>query len=260
MGNGNLVRFTNVSKTFRAGTSNHTVLDGVSLTVSEGEFVSIIGPSGSGKTTILNIMAGFTQPTKGIASFDGKPITKPGPERGVVFQEYSLFPWLTVLGNVEFGLRASGHSRRAARESANHYLSMVGLSDHGHKYPIQLSGGMRQRVGIARALATRPKLLLLDEPFAAVDALTRTGLQRQLLHLWEETGTTVVLITHSVEEALYLSQRVLVVQVGGEVSEFEISLPYPRDRVSVQMAELGETLLRKLDIDGSRSEVLAGDA
>ncbi|MEU3525894.1 ABC transporter ATP-binding protein [Streptomyces sp. NPDC038707] len=180
------------------------------LEFTAGSFTSLLGPTGCGKSTLLGTIAGFVTPSSGRVLMDGTPVTGPGPDRGVVFQHYALLPWFTARGNVEFALKRFGLSRAARRVRALESLDAVGLADAAEKYPAQLSGGMRQRVALARALAAEPRVLLMDEPFGALDALTRTRMQRLLARLWQRTGTTVVFVTHDVDEALILSQRVIV--------------------------------------------------
>ena len=187
-----------------------TALDRVSLSLDEGDFVCVVGPSGCGKTTLLRIIAGFVSPTSGSARLDGSPIRDPDHQRGVVFQQPALYPWLTVLDNVAFGPRMRGVDRARRSELAERYLRMVKLWDARAKPPYELSGGMQQRVAIARVLANDPKILLMDEPFGALDALTREHLQEELLKIWKATGKTVFFITHAVEEACYLATRVVV--------------------------------------------------
>jgi len=187
-----------------------TALQDFTLTVNSGEFLTIVGPSGCGKSTLLDLLGGLTTPTTGQILIDGHPITGPGQDRGVVFQQYSLLPWRTALGNVEFGLEARGISRRERRNIALEYLELVGLDGFAGRYPHELSGGMKQRVAIARSLAFDPEILLMDEPFAALDAQTRETLQDELLRIWRATGKTIVFITHGIEEAVYLGQRVAV--------------------------------------------------
>lgn len=187
-----------------------TALQEVSLDIAEGEFVALVGPSGSGKTTLLDLLAGLSVPTSGQVLIKGREVSGPGLDRGVVFQQYALFPWRTARSNVEFGLEGSGLSRRQRVARASEYLDLVGLSGFADRYPHELSGGMKQRVAIARSLAYKPAILLMDEPFAALDAQTRELLQDELLRIWRATGTTVVFITHSIEEAVYLGQRVVV--------------------------------------------------
>ncbi len=187
-----------------------TALDGIDLEIGAGEFLVVVGPSGSGKTTLLELLAGLAEPTSGRILLDGEPVTGPGLDRGVVFQQYALLPWRTAQGNVEFGLEATGVPRGQRAARAREYLDLVGLSGFEDRHPRELSGGMRQRVAIARSLAYDPDVLLMDEPFAALDAQTRESLQDELLRIWERTGKTVVFITHSIEEAVRLGRRVAV--------------------------------------------------
>ncbi|MFI6509488.1 ABC transporter ATP-binding protein [Streptosporangium sp. NPDC050855] len=201
-----------VDKVFRIRGSSRpfTAVQGVDLDVREGEFLTLVGPSGCGKFTLLDLIAGLTAPTGGEILIDGEVVNGPGLDRGVVFQQYALFPWRTALGNIEFGLEAKAVPRKERRERARHYLDLVGLGGFEHRYPHELSGGMRQRVAIARSLAFDPDVLLMDEPFAALDAQTRESLQEELLRIWEKTKKTVVFITHGIDEAVYLGQRVAV--------------------------------------------------
>ncbi|GAB3053064.1 ABC transporter ATP-binding protein [Intrasporangium mesophilum] len=190
-------------------------LDDVTLDVRAGEFLTLVGPSGSGKTTLLDILGGLSQPTAGEVLVDGHPVTGPGLDRGIVFQQYALFPWRTAIGNVAFGLEArqfakQGLGKKERLERAREYLALVGLGGFEERYPHELSGGMKQRVAIARSLAYEPGILLMDEPFAALDAQTREQLQDELLRIWRTTGTTAVFITHGIEEAVYLGQRIAV--------------------------------------------------
>ncbi|TJZ57241.1 ABC transporter ATP-binding protein [Streptomyces piniterrae] len=216
------IEFDQVRKTFPAkkgraqrrgsayGDGEFTALDGVDLRIDAGEFVVVVGPSGCGKSTLLDLLGGLARPTGGQILLDGEPVTGPGLDRGIVFQQYALLPWRTALGNVEFGLEATGVPRRERTARAREYLDLVGLSGFENRHPHELSGGMRQRVAIARSLAYDPDVLLMDEPFAALDAQTRESLQDELLRIWERTGKTVVFITHGIEEAVYLGQRVAV--------------------------------------------------
>lgn len=185
-------------------------LDDVNLQVTNGEFVSIVGPSGCGKSTFLNIVDGLLPATAGRIILDGKAVTKPGPDRAVVFQDASLLPWRTVMGNVTYGLQCQGVNTRQARERAQHFIEMVGLQGFEHHYPYELSGGMQQRVNLARALIMDPQILLMDEPFAALDAQTREVMQEELLEIWLRAKKTVLFITHQINEAIYLSDRVIV--------------------------------------------------
>ncbi|MFC4061387.1 ABC transporter ATP-binding protein [Planomonospora corallina] len=201
-----------VGKVFRIrGTDRpFTAVDGVDLEVRDGEFLTLVGPSGCGKSTLLDLIAGLTTPTGGEILIDGRTVTGPGLDRGIVFQQYALFPWRTALANIEFGLEAKAVPKKERRERARHYLDLVGLTGFEHRHPHELSGGMRQRVAIARSLAFDPDVLLMDEPFAALDAQTRESLQEELLRIWEKTNKTIVFITHGIDEAVYLGQRVAV--------------------------------------------------
>ncbi|GAA4359363.1 ABC transporter ATP-binding protein [Variovorax defluvii] len=199
-----------LSKTFGTGPEAVLALAPLDITLERGDFLCVVGPSGCGKTTLLNVVAGFERPTSGRALLDGRPITGPGAERGVVFQQGALFNWMTVLENVAFGPRSCGVPAAKARESARRLLALVGLEAFASKYPYQLSGGMQQRVGIARALANEPEILLMDEPFAALDQQTRELLQEEIRGIWRRTGSTVLWITHSIEEALFLATHIVV--------------------------------------------------
>jgi NitT/TauT family transport system ATP-binding protein len=206
------IRIRNLNKTFqRRGAGDAVVaLDGFSLDIAAGEFLALVGPSGCGKSTLLDLVAGLTEPTAGELTLGGRPIAGPGLDRGVVFQQYALFPWRTARANVEFGLEVKGVPRRRRVQRAREVLALVGLSAFADRYPHELSGGMRQRVAIARSLAYEPEVLLMDEPYAALDAQTREALQEDLLAIWRRTGTTILFITHAIDEAVYLGQRVAV--------------------------------------------------
>ena len=208
-----------------------TALDGVNLQVMNGEFVSIVGPSGCGKTTFLSVVDGLIAASAGRILVDGQVVTKPGPDRAVVFQDASLLPWRTVLGNVLYGLECIGVGTRAAKDRASHFIGMVGLTGFEHHYPYELSGGMQQRVNLARALVMDPKILLMDEPFASLDAQTRELMQEELLQIWVSARKTVLFVTHQIDEAIYLSDRVVVFSGRpGRVKEIipvEIERPRP---------------------------------
>ncbi|GAA0513572.1 ABC transporter ATP-binding protein [Paractinoplanes deccanensis] len=223
-----MIKLQHVRKVF--ADANFTALGDVSLDISDNEFVTVVGPSGCGKTTVMNILAGLDFPTGGQALVDGETISGPGPDRGVIFQQYALFPWLTVRKNVEFGLRTAGVPRAERRRTAEHFIDLVGLSDFADALPRTLSGGMKQRCAIARAYAVNPSILLMDEPFGAVDALTRVRLQEQLLRTWSQEKRTVVFITHDVDEAVFLANRVVVMAArpGRIVEVVDVDLPYPR--------------------------------
>ncbi len=223
----------NVSMTYEGQAGRVEALRDVSLCVAPGEFISFIGPSGCGKTTLMNIIAGFLEPTSGQVLIDGRKVIGPGPDRGVVFQQYAVFPWLTVRENVEFGLRLSANRTSSAerKEIVDRFIDLVGLRDFQSAYPKELSGGMKQRVAIARAYAVNPEVLLMDEPFGALDAQTRQFMQEALLKILERERKTVIFITHGVEEAAFLSSRVVVMgtRPGRIRTEISIDLDYPRD-------------------------------
>ncbi|SFL63507.1 ABC transporter ATP-binding protein [Shimia aestuarii] len=231
-----ILKFDNVSKDFGEGTARTEVLKNITLDVQEGEFLVLLGFSGTGKTTLINLMAGLEQPTKGNVTFKGTPITGPGPERGVIFQNYSLMPWLTVNGNVMLALDSVFPNMPKAEKTATvaKYVDMVGLSHAATRRPAELSGGMRQRVNVARALAMNPEMLLLDEPLSALDALTRANLADEIEHIWEADKKTCVLITNDVDEAIILADRIIALNPDGTLGEeFAVSIPRPRDRMEM---------------------------
>ena len=219
-----------VTMTFTTRKGPLTVLEGFDLQVQPGEVVCIVGASGCGKSTFLNLVAGFLRPSEGEVLLEGRPISRVEPRCGMIFQSYALFPWMTVLENVAFGPRLKGASRRACRERARHWISMVGLDGFEHAYPEELSGGMQQRVALSRVLANDPEVLLCDEPFAALDAMTRQVLQQELLQVVADTGKTVLFITHSIDEALILSDRLVVMSArpGRVKAVYRNDLPRPR--------------------------------
>ena len=230
----------NLSKTYfdpYAG-AHVTAVHDVSLEVGQGEFVSIVGPSGCGKTTILNMIAGFIPASGGEILLDGRAVDGPGPERGVVFQSFALFPWKTVLDNVAFGPRIRGLPKAECEKIAREYLALAGLAHAAGRYPNELSGGMQQRVGVVRALANNPDVLLMDEPFASVDAQTRMTLQEELTRIWQERRPTIIFITHDVGEAVFLANRVVVLSKGRILKEIAVPLPRPRawDRLTEDTA------------------------
>jgi NitT/TauT family transport system ATP-binding protein len=231
-----MIEIDRVSQTFQtSGKQSHLALSEISLTIEDGAFVSILGPSGCGKSTLLYIVGGFVNPTQGVAKVKGKAITGPGPDRGPVFQEFALFPWKNVLGNVMYGLSQQGASRAEAEAQSRRLIEMVGLKGFETFYPKELSGGMKQRVAIARTLAYRPAVLLMDEPFGALDAHTRTRLQNDLLNIWERDRKTVLFVTHSVDEAVFLSDKVVVMtRAPGRIKQIvDIDLPRPRRRAEL---------------------------
>jgi len=238
------VRFDHVSLEFPTPNGKLRVVDDVSYDIREGEFVAVIGPSGCGKTTMMNMLAGFVTPTSGAVLLDGKPVAGPGPERGVIFQEYGVFPWLTVQDNIAFGLRlrANRVSEGETRAICERYMRLMGLADFRDAYPKTLSGGMRQRLALARAYAVKPEFLLMDEPFGALDAQTRSNMQNLVLEVLASEGKTVMLITHSVEEAIYLASRVVIVTARpARVREIiEVPFAYPRDESLHEQAAFGQ--------------------
>jgi NitT/TauT family transport system ATP-binding protein len=231
-----MIEIDHVSQTFQtSGRQSHLAISDISLRIEDGAFVSILGPSGCGKSTLLYIVGGFVTPTEGVAKVKGTAITGPGPDRGPVFQEFALFPWKNVLGNVMYGLRQQGMPRAEAEAQSRRLIEMVGLKGFENFYPKELSGGMKQRVAIARTLAYKPAVLLMDEPFGALDAHTRTRLQNDLLNIWERDRKTVLFVTHSVDEAVFLSDKVVVMtRAPGRIKQIvEIDLPRPRRRAEL---------------------------
>ncbi len=243
------IRIDKVSRHFHDAQGEFVeALRSTSLDISEGDFVAIVGPSGCGKSTLLNMLGGFDSPSSGQITLDGQPISGPDMDRGMVFQDYALFPWLSVLENVMFGLRRS-HSREDALATARRWLDLVGLAEFERKSPRQLSGGMKQRVAIARTFATNPRVILMDEPFGALDALTRRFLQQQLLKIWREHRKTVVFITHSVQEAVYLATRVVILTARpGQVKLDErVDLEHPRRISDPRFRDLEARIFEALD-------------
>jgi len=232
-------------RTFGRGNTSVEALSATTLEVYEGEFFCLVGPSGCGKSTLLNLIAGFDQPDTGRVLVHGRPVTGPDPRRLLVFQDYGLLPWRSAIGNVELGLEIAGIPREARRSRARALLERMGLGAFEEKKPHELSGGMRQRVNIARSLAVDPDILLMDEPFGAVDALTRMGLQADLLELHRAGGKTVVLVTHDIEEAIYLGDRVAVMseRPGAIRATVTVDLAWPRDRTSAEFTHLREVIL-----------------
>ncbi|QOZ51937.1 ABC transporter ATP-binding protein [Bradyrhizobium arachidis] len=228
-----IIEIDRVSQVFQTSArKDHLALSDISLTIEEGAFVSILGPSGCGKSTLLYIVGGFVSPTSGAARIKGQTINGPGPDRGPVFQEFALFPWKTVLGNVMYGPRQQGVRAAEAEAQSRALIEMVGLKGYENFYPKELSGGMKQRVALARTLAYHPEVLLMDEPFGALDAHTRTRLQNDLLNIWERDRKTVLFVTHSVDEAVFLSDKVVMMTKSpGRIREvIDIDLPRPRRR------------------------------
>ena len=241
-----MIAIERLSKTFETTRrTSHLALADISLDVAEGEFVSILGPSGCGKSTLLYIVGGFVPPSEGSVAVKGLPVTGPGPDRGPVFQEFALFPWKTVLGNVMYGPLERGMAKGEAEEKARALIDLVHLKGYENFYPKELSGGMKQRVALARTLAYGPSILLMDEPFGALDAHTRTGMQNELLEIWERDRKTVLFVTHSVEEAIFLSDRVVVLtrSPGRIKATIGIDLPRPRRRAELLVDRRYQTLV-----------------
>jgi NitT/TauT family transport system ATP-binding protein len=245
-----------VVKRFGEGSAAVTALDGLDLAVADGQFVCILGPSGCGKSTLLFILAGLEKATSGRIAVDGRAVTEPGRDRGMLFQQLALFPWRTARKNVEFGLELQNVDSTTRRQKAEHWLSIMNLQDFADMYPHQLSGGMQQRIAIARLLINDPEILLMDEPFAALDAQTRTVLGEELVRVWQQTLRTVVFVTHSVDEANFLSDRLLVMarRPGRFKADLRIDLPRPRDPASDQFNTLRREVNRLI-----RSEVAAAE-
>jgi NitT/TauT family transport system ATP-binding protein len=237
-----------VTKTFDVAGQQIVALKDASLTIRKGEFITLIGASGCGKSTLLRIIAGFETPTSGEALMWGLPIDGPGPLRGMVFQDYALFPWLSVRDNIGFGPTSQGWPKSKIRETTERFIEMVGLQRFADAYPHQLSGGMRQRVAIARVLANEAEVVLMDEPFGALDAMTRERLQEELLEIWRATKLTVVFVTHAVEEAILLADRVVVMTPGpGRIeSDNDLILPRPRDLTSPEFNEIRRAMSARL--------------
>ncbi len=249
-----------ISKEFIDDKKKVLALDHLNLQMKAGDFNVIVGPSGCGKSTFLYMLAGFEKPTTGQVILNGEEVTKPGPDRGIVFQEYALFPWRTVIGNVIFGLERAGVNNKEAQETAQYYIDLVGLTGFEKAYPHTLSGGMKQRVAIARALAYHPDVLLMDEPFGSLDAQTRKIMQRELTHLWMEIGIaeeqkTLVFVTHSVIEAVYLADRIFVMtdRPGKVKGIVDIDLPRPRDYDSPEYLEKRSQVLQLLEEEVQKS-------
>jgi NitT/TauT family transport system ATP-binding protein len=256
-----MLTIRNLCKEFPVpGQESITAISGINLTVGDKEFVSVLGPSGCGKTTLLRMIAGLDSATAGSIELDGEIIDSPSSRMAMIFQEYSLYPWRTVRDNVTFGLEIEGKKKPQAREVALKYLHLVGLDGFADRYPYELSGGMRQRVAVARALAIEPQILLMDEPFGALDAQTRNMLQKELLEIWEKTRKTVLFVTHSVDEAVYLSDRIIVLTPRpGRIRDIiENSLPRPRDRTSPEFARIRRYVLDLIDESGKAKEGLRG--
>jgi NitT/TauT family transport system ATP-binding protein len=249
-----VIELKDVGKHFDLPGQRIEALRGARLTVHKGEFVCLIGASGCGKSTLLRIVAGFERPTHGEALMWGVPIAGPAPDRGMVFQDYGLFPWLTVRRNIAFGPIARGRPAAEVRHTVERFISLIGLQRFADAYPHQLSGGMKQRVAIARVLANDADVVLMDEPFGALDAMTRERLQDELLEIWQRTGLTVMFVTHSIEEAIFLADRVVVMspRPGRIESEMRVDLPRRRDVSAPDFNEIRRELSRRLHGDLAR--------
>ncbi|MDR1263518.1 MAG: ABC transporter ATP-binding protein [Oscillospiraceae bacterium] len=251
------IQAVGLTKIFAREDMNATLqaLDNVNLAIEPGEFVSIVGTSGCGKSTLLRIVAGLEIPTRGEVLCDGKRVNGPDPQRGLVFQEHNLYPWLTVRGNIEFALK-SAKKFKGSQAFVKKLLEVAGLTEFANSYPHQLSGGMRQRASLIRALAVAPDVLLLDEPLGALDSFTRMNLQDEIISLWKERGSTMILITHDVDEAIYLSQRILIMspRPGRITSELQVPISYPRNRSSSDFVQLRNVILQRLNFARESSE------
>jgi sulfonate transport system ATP-binding protein len=244
------VTIRELTKSFSINGRQLAVLRGLNLHIRGGECLAVVGASGSGKTTLLRVLAGLEAPDGGLVRIDGAAVHGVGTERAVIFQEPRLLPWLTVLRNVTFGLEVRGEPDTRAEERARRYISLVGLGDFADAYPSQLSGGMAQRVGIARALTVQPQILLLDEPLGALDAMTRITMQEELARIWREEKVTMVMVTHDLEEAIYLADRVLILpkEMGGVPRVLDLDLPRPRERSGSRFVRYREELLREFGL------------
>ena len=248
------IKMEGIKKIFEG--ENHVVaLDDVNININENEFAVVLGPSGCGKSTLLYLLAGFERPNGGKILLDGKKIKKPGPDRGFVFQDFALYPWKTVLKNIAFGLELSGMPKKEATNESMKYIKMVGLEGFENAFPHTLSGGMKQRVGIARALAYHPEVLLMDEPFGSLDAQTRKQMQIELENIWEKTRKTVVFVTHSVIEAVYLADKVFVMTArpGKVKGVVDVDLPRPRDYTGEEFLKIREKILGLLEEEVKKS-------
>jgi ABC-type nitrate/sulfonate/bicarbonate transport system ATPase subunit len=236
----NLIKCTHVYKSFQTPTGEHPVVNDFNLQAKENEFLVLFGPGQCGKTTLINLIAGLDNATSGAIEINGNKVKGPSPERGVVFQDISLFPWLTTMGNVEYGPKMAGMSKKSRREKAHHYINLVGLQGFENSFPSQLSGGMKQRVGIARAYCIEPRVMLMDEPFGALDAQTRYLMQEELQRIWQAEKRTIVFVTNNIEEALYLADRIIVLSncPATVKKEYVIDLPRPRKYVSPEFLSL----------------------
>ena len=243
------LKISNVAKIYNDKKVN-TALENISFNIKQGEILTLLGPSGCGKSTLLNLIGGFDRPTSGEIYIDGDKVTKPSTKAVTIFQNYGLLPWRNALKNIELGLEEKELTNKERRELALHYLKLVGLEDKADLFPAQLSGGMQQRVALARALAIQPRIILMDEPFAALDTFTRYYLQEELLNIWKKETVTILLVTHDIDEAVYLSRRVLIMKEnpGRITKEVAIELPYPRARNSEDFQYYRQQIFRQFQL------------
>lgn len=244
-----MIECVNLKKTFETSRGSVDVVDDVTLSVKENELVVLFGPGQCGKSTMINCMAGLESATSGTVTVDGNLVVKPGPDRGVVYQRMALFPWLTVMGNVEYGPKVRGIPKKERRALAQHYIDLVGLTGFENRFPNQLSGGMQQRVGIARAYCNEPKVLFMDEPFGHLDAQTRYLMQEDLMHIWEKEKRTIIFVTNNIEEAIYLADRIIVMTNCPTriKKEYSVTLPRPRNYVDPAFLALREEISAIVD-------------
>ncbi len=240
------IDISNVTKVFKSDNNEHKALDNINLQIEEGEFVCLLGPSGCGKSTLLNMMAAFDKPTEGKISINGEEVSKPSIDRVTIFQNYGLLPWRTVEKNIELGLETLKLPKKERKEIVEKYIDLVGLKDFKNNFPTELSGGMQQRVAIARALAVKPKILFMDEPFAALDPITRKKLQEDIIEIWKKEKMTIIFVTHDVEEAIYLGTKIVLMSPNpGKIKQIiDNELPKPVDRVSIKFYDLKDKILR----------------
>lgn len=244
-----ILECNNINKKYQTPAGEKEVIADISLSVEENEFVVLFGAGQCGKTTMINLLSGLEQPTSGEVKLNGKVVTEPGPDRGVVYQTISLFPWLTTMGNVEYGPKMRGVPKAARRKLAQHYIDLVGLQGFEHTFPVKLSGGMKQRVGIARAYCNNPSILFMDEPFGALDAQTRYLMQEELEKIWSAEKKTILFVTNNIEEALYLADRIIVMKncPSSIKTEYKIDLPRPRDYVDPEFLRLRKEITAIVD-------------
>ncbi|NMA67590.1 MAG: ABC transporter ATP-binding protein [Clostridiaceae bacterium] len=245
----NMIVCQSVSKTFMTPNGEHQVINQIDMNVKENEFVVLLGPGQCGKTTLINLLSGLDTPTEGEIIINGKKVEGPDPERGVVFQNIALFPWLTTMGNVEYGLKMKGVKKKERQKKAQYYIDLVGLNGFENSFPVALSGGMKQRVGIARAYCNEPSVMLLDEPFGALDAQTRYLMQEELQRIWQTEKRTIIFVTNNLEEAIYLADRIIVLSAcpAQVKKEFVINIPRPRNYVSPEFLELRKEITNIMD-------------